>query len=58
MKKKIVFGILLAMVSLFAFQEHQTSEAKTVITVEYGTNLGFLGCWGNEKVCKITIVED
>ncbi len=46
------------MVSLFAFQEHQTSEAKTVITVEYGTNLGFLGCWGNEKVCKITIVED
>jgi hypothetical protein len=55
MKKKIVFGILFVMASLFAFQEHQTSEAKTVI--EYGANLGFLGCWGNEKVCKITIVD-
>jgi hypothetical protein len=58
MKKKIVFAILVLMVSLFAFQGHKALEAKTVITIEYGANLGFLGCWGNEKVCKITIVED
>ena len=38
MKKKIVFAILVLMVSLFAFQGHKALEAKTVITIRLTTS--------------------
>ncbi|MCS7014445.1 MAG: hypothetical protein NZM05_12555 [Chloroherpetonaceae bacterium] len=59
MKKKIVSGlsVILLLLAALAYSDDVAYAKKKITITEYGFNAGWFGCWGNNDVCKVTVIE-